>query len=85
MTKIKIFELTLAGSELFQDSETFLDQLSDRELYDVQGGAIAGLQSIPGVGTIPDIAFNGGVTSAITLPELLGLLGLGLGARAPIQ
>lgn len=38
MASIKIFELRPIGSELFQDSETFLDELNDREISVVFGG-----------------------------------------------
>jgi hypothetical protein len=39
MAKLTISELNPAGSELFQDSENFLEELSDRELGFVAGGA----------------------------------------------
>jgi hypothetical protein len=39
MASIRISELRPAGSELFQDSESFLTELSEsRELYQVLGG-----------------------------------------------
>jgi hypothetical protein len=38
MAFIKITELRLAGSELFQDSETFLNELSVQEMGIVGGG-----------------------------------------------
>ena len=38
MAQLKLSELTPAGSELFQDSETFLEELSDQELDFVAGG-----------------------------------------------
>lgn len=38
MAKIKLSELRPAGSELLQDSESFLNELSDRELENVVGG-----------------------------------------------
>lgn len=38
MAKIKLSELPPAGSELLQDSESFLNELSDRELENVVGG-----------------------------------------------
>ena len=38
MAGIKISELRPVGSELFQDSESFLDELSDREASIVSGG-----------------------------------------------
>lgn len=39
MAKLTISELNPAGAELFQDSENFLEELSDRELGIVVGGA----------------------------------------------
>ena len=38
MAKIKLSELCPAGSELLQDSESFLTELSDLELENVVGG-----------------------------------------------
>ncbi len=38
MAEIKVSELRPAGSELLQDSESFLNELSDRELENVVGG-----------------------------------------------
>lgn len=38
MAQLKITELNPAGSELFHDSENFLEELSDRDLDHVAGG-----------------------------------------------
>ena len=38
MASIKIFELTPAGAELFQDTESFLNELNDQETLMVSGG-----------------------------------------------
>jgi hypothetical protein len=39
----------LAGSDLFDDSESFLDELNDREMAEVEGGAtIGGVFSVVG-------------------------------------
>ena len=38
MAKLKLSELSPAGSELFRDSESFLEELSDRELDLIAGG-----------------------------------------------
>lgn len=38
MAEIKLSELRPAGSELLQDTESFLNELSDRELENVVGG-----------------------------------------------
>lgn len=56
MAKIKLSELNLAGSELLQNSENFLDELGDRDIENVVGGDTVVI-SLPGqnsqsVGTI---------------------------------
>ncbi|AFZ24505.1 hypothetical protein Cylst_2275 [Cylindrospermum stagnale PCC 7417] len=38
MAKLRINELKTAGSELFEDSETFLDELNNDELVNALGG-----------------------------------------------
>ena len=38
MAEIKLSELRPAGSELLQDSESFLNELNDRDLDNVVGG-----------------------------------------------
>ena len=38
MAAIKITELHPAGSELFQDSESFLNELTDDEMGSIEGG-----------------------------------------------
>ncbi|WP_033366594.1 hypothetical protein [Mastigocladopsis repens] len=38
MANIKISELRPAGAELFQDSESFLNELTEREMWGVEGG-----------------------------------------------
>ncbi|QIR36468.1 hypothetical protein HCG51_06670 [Tolypothrix sp. PCC 7910] len=39
MASIKISELRPAGSELFQDSESFLNELNEKEISNAVGGA----------------------------------------------
>lgn len=39
MANIKVSELNLAGAELFQDSESFLNDLTDMDTTSVHGGA----------------------------------------------
>ncbi|KYC35629.1 hypothetical protein WA1_07375 [Scytonema hofmannii PCC 7110] len=41
MASIKITELNPIGAELFQDSESFLDELTDREMWGVEGGVLS--------------------------------------------
>ncbi|MUG94308.1 hypothetical protein F7734_18755 [Scytonema sp. UIC 10036] len=38
MSNIKIENIQPAGSQLFQDPESFLNEMSDREMWSVQGG-----------------------------------------------
>ncbi len=38
MSNIEIHELSSSGSELFEDSESFLDELSDEETTALTGG-----------------------------------------------
>jgi natural product precursor len=55
MAEIKLSELNLAGSELLQNSESFFDELSDREMENLVGGyTIASVASPNGntVGTV---------------------------------
>lgn len=40
MAQIKISELHPAGFELFQDSETFLNELGKDEMSGIEGGAL---------------------------------------------
>jgi hypothetical protein len=41
MANIEINELKPAGAELFSDSEGFMNELSDSELADINGGRLA--------------------------------------------
>jgi hypothetical protein len=42
MASITLSELNLSGAELFQDSESFLNDMSDVENLSVQGGGYSG-------------------------------------------
>ncbi|QMS90178.1 hypothetical protein HUN01_22265 [Nostoc edaphicum CCNP1411] len=46
MTKITLFELHPAGSELFQDSENFLTDLSDMDSISINGGEGYGYEQL---------------------------------------
>ena len=66
MATIKISELRPAGSELLQDAESFLNELSDHELENVVGGdsiAFATQQSVS-VGS----AVRGGLNVVVAYP-----------------
>ncbi|KYC41265.1 hypothetical protein WA1_22640 [Scytonema hofmannii PCC 7110] len=67
MANINISDLNSAGSELFHDSETFLDQLTEREILDVQGGLISA-SGIPTLDLLSGLA--GGLPSADLLAGL---------------
>ncbi|BAZ31549.1 hypothetical protein NIES4074_40220 [Cylindrospermum sp. NIES-4074] len=43
MAKLKINELKVTGSELFEDSETFLTELTNEEIATAMGGRIYSL------------------------------------------
>lgn len=47
MSCIKISELLPAGVELFQDAESFLDELSQPELDGIEGGFFNFFRSLP--------------------------------------
>ncbi|WP_033336100.1 hypothetical protein [Scytonema hofmannii] len=70
MANIEISNLLPAGSELFQDSESFLNEMTEREIEDIKGGLLGGLLGGIGLG-IP------------TLDILTGLLGGVIPATAP--
>ncbi len=69
MANIEISNLLPAGSELFQDSESFLNEMTEREIEDIKGGLLGGL--FGGLGGLP------------TLDILTGLLGGVIPATAP--
>ncbi|MDJ0741826.1 MAG: bacteriocin [Xenococcaceae cyanobacterium MO_167.B27] len=62
MAEIKLSELRPAGSELLEDSESFLNELNDRELENVVGGntivSVASQNSIS-VGTVNTVTDAG--------------------------
>lgn len=83
MANIEIDNLHPAGSELFQDSESFLNDLSDREVCGIKGGLLTlllGPESL-GQGSInvtgADSIGTLGETLGGTLGGVLGLLSLG--------
>ena len=48
MSKIKISELSPVGLKLFQDSENFLNELTDSEMKPIMGGATFCLSATQG-------------------------------------
>lgn len=56
MSKITISDLRLAGSELFQDSESFLHELTEQNQFPMGGGA--SLRSIVVIGDVSIFAYT---------------------------
>ncbi|MBW4613246.1 MAG: hypothetical protein KME21_08175 [Desmonostoc vinosum HA7617-LM4] len=69
MAKLKITELKNTGAELFEDSETFLNELSSNELESVTGGRLI----YPTVLTYPTV-FTCTLTGKTTLPYTIVIL-----------
>lgn len=69
MATIHLTDLQSTGSTLFLDKESFLDELSDAQAYQLHGGSspfcIAGLAlaspELVAVGTAASVAFSAGV------------------------
>ena len=59
MAQLKLSELSPVGSDLFRDSETFLEELSDRELDFVSGGDDVATLASNSVGSINTISVVG--------------------------
>ena len=69
MAEIKLSELRPAGSELLEDSESFLNELNDRDLENVAGGfsiASVASQASISVGTINTITDVGQTITFVT-------------------
>lgn len=46
MSSIKISELQPTGLELFQDSESFLNELNDQEIGGIKGGQVVSQETV---------------------------------------
>ena len=68
MASIKISELRPAGSELFQDSESFLNELSEREMGSLEGGAFTAVGVSISEQTV--VSVNGNTFNANTLTNV---------------
>ncbi len=72
MAEIKLSELRPAGSKLLEDSESFLNELNDRELENVVGGLFDGTivsnvtQESISVGSVNTVTDVGITQSAVT-------------------
>ena len=69
MAEIKLSELRPAGSELLEDSESFLNELNDRDLENVAGGisiASVASQASVSIGTINTLGDVGQTITFVT-------------------
>ena len=69
MAEIKLSQLRPAGSELLQDSESFLNELNERELENVVGGSTiisVASQNTVSVGTINTVTDVGQTQTFVT-------------------
>jgi hypothetical protein len=75
MANIEIENLQLAGSELFQDSESFLNEMSDSEIWSVQGGLTLDtlVFSLPDTISDPLTSATAGTLSEVTSGTVGGL------------
>ncbi|KYC38061.1 hypothetical protein WA1_37540 [Scytonema hofmannii PCC 7110] len=85
MANIEIQNLQLAGSELFQDSESFLNEMSDSEIWSVQGGLTLDtlVFSLPDTISDPLAGASVGTASGITSGLTSGTIG-GLSLTGPV-
>lgn len=72
MSKIILSDLRLAGSELFQDSESFLHELTEQSQFSIIGGRKRGFGAIVVIGDISIFAAtvitaNGNTINANTI------------------
>ncbi|MCC5647542.1 hypothetical protein LC607_32470 [Nostoc sp. CHAB 5824] len=65
MASIKISELRPAGSELFQDSESFLNELNEKETLSLVGGAFTAVGVSVSAQTV--VSINGNSVNANTV------------------
>ncbi|OUL37309.1 hypothetical protein BV372_02620 [Nostoc sp. T09] len=65
MAVIKISELRPAGSELFQDSESFLNELNEKEALSLVGGAFTVVGVSVSAQTV--VSINGNSINANTI------------------
>ena len=75
MSTIKISELHPAGYDLFQDSESFLNELTERQLKSVVGGSPvllvpAGAQEVEAGSIFPVV--SGPVAASVTAKTIIG-------------
>ncbi|KAF3886532.1 MULTISPECIES: hypothetical protein [Nostocales] len=79
MANIKVSDMNLAGSELFMDSESFLNDLTDMDVTSVQGGEGYGLGEFYGLNyKVLEAGLVGlGVTNVVSLVKSFSANGLG--------
>ena len=70
MATIKISNLHPTGTELFSDSESYMNELDDGELVNVNGGFSTPICTVPISITIPVIPITTEYTITITTPRI---------------
>ena len=71
MSKIQITDINLDGSELFNDSETFLNQLKDSEIDQIVGGLSLSEESFDGASISMKLEVSGDahVITTVYIPQ----------------
>ena len=69
MANITLTELHIAGSELFQDSESFLNELTEKEMSGLEGGLFFAFNGTFGV-SVSAQTVNGNTVNANTLGNI---------------
>ena len=77
MSEIKISELNPAGSELFEGSEGFLNELNDQEMENVYGAATVGsVASVNSASVGSQASISGGqVSVSVGVSEVFSFIG----------
>ncbi|WP_041565475.1 hypothetical protein [Nostoc punctiforme] len=78
MSTIKIDNLSVTGSELFDDSESYLDQLSESDALSIQGGLNSTIITVTTVTATTTTAIPTTETTAILTIKTITLATLGL-------
>ncbi|MDJ0590124.1 MAG: hypothetical protein QNJ72_09040 [Pleurocapsa sp. MO_226.B13] len=70
MSKIQLSELNPAGSELFEDSENFMNELNDEEMGNVVGGLTFAQSGVGISATVTAVSNNGNTVNANTATNI---------------
>ncbi|MBN3905577.1 MAG: hypothetical protein HWQ35_03030 [Nostoc sp. NMS1] len=67
MASIKIYDLNSAGSDLFRDSESYMNELGDGELSAINGGRWSGWRCVVAISLISAISVGATATGTPTV------------------